>query len=287
MKSKSIPQSYQGRKPPQISRSKEKIDNFWLRQYILIGYAAKGTVYLSIGILAVQAAIFSGQEAGGTYLGLTFLAERPLGRLLVFLLAITLMGYVLRRVFQAILVPGSTASFSLRRIFKRIGYIMSALSYTGVAYTAVRIALGLGEYDDTLEDLANELFEQPLGEWLIFFGGVAIATIGIFYVYGAYTGSYISEFDSSDIHHRLEKWSRRIGKIGVASRGVAFVLTGIYFTLAAIVGNSELAGGLQNAFRVLATQPFGWLWLGAIGLGLIAYGLYMFVAARYRRYAVR
>ena len=44
--------------------SPEKITNFWLRQYILIGYAAKGIVYLLIGILAVQAAILR-QEAVG------------------------------------------------------------------------------------------------------------------------------------------------------------------------------------------------------------------------------
>ncbi len=269
------------------SKLPEKIENVWLKRYILLGYAAKGTVYLLIGVLAVQAAIFPNQEATGTYLSLTFVASQPLGKLLVFLLAIALMGYVLRRFFQVILVPGYANCSSLKCWLKRIGYAMSGLSYIGVAYSAVCIALGSGEYDDTAEDLANELFEQPIGEWLIFLGGIAIATIGIFYVKGAFTGSYISEFDSSDIHHRLEKWTRYIGKIGVAARGIAFILTGIFFTEAAISGNSELAGGLQNAFRVLATKPFGWLWLGLIGVGLISYGLYMYVATGYRRYALR
>ena len=227
------------------------------------------------------------KEATGTYLSLTLLAGQPLGKLLVFLLAIALMGYVLRRLFQAILVPGYANCSSRKCWFKRIGYAMSGLSYTGVAYSAFCIALGSGEYDDTIEDLANELFEQPAGEWLIFLGGIAITTVGVFYVRGAYTGSYISEFDSSDIHHRLEKWSRYIGKIGVAARGVSFILTGFFFTQAAIFGNSELAGGLQNAFRVLATKPFGWLWLGLIGVGLIGYGLYMYVATGYRRYALK
>ena len=64
-------------------------------------------------------------------------------------------------------------------------------------------------------------------------------------------------------------------------------MTGIYIIQAAIIGSSELAGGLQNAFQVLASQPFGQLWLGIIGMGFISYGLYMFVATRYRRYAVR
>ena len=266
--------------------SPEQISNLWLRRYILIGYAAKGTVYLLIGMLTVQAAIFK-QKAAGTYLSLSFLASQPLGKLLVSLLAVALMGYGLRRIFQAILVPGNNNPSGWKCQFKRIGYLMSALSYTCVAYTAFNIVRQSGEDDDTIEDLANELFDLPIGEWLILFGGIAVITIGISYVYGAYSGSYISEFDSKDIHHRLEKWSRRIGKLGVAARGVSFILTGIYLIQAAIIGSSELAGGLQNAFEVLASQPFGQLWLGAIGIGFMSYGLYMFVAAIYRRYAVR
>lgn len=266
--------------------SQEKISNVWLRRYILIGYTAKGVVYLLIGLLAVQAAVFK-QEAAGTYLSLSFLASQPLGRFLVLLLAVALMGYVLRRIFQAILVPGNDNPSSWKCRFKRIGYVMSAFSYTGVAYTAYNIVRQSGEDDDTIEDLANELFELPIGEWLIFFSGIAVITIGISYVYGAYSGSYISEFDSEDIDRRLEKWTRRIGKLGVAARGVSFILTGIYLIQAAIIGSSELAGGLQNAFQVLSSQPFGQLWLGAIGIGFISYGLYMFVATKYRRYAVR
>ena len=265
--------------------SREQISNLWLRRYILIGYAAKGIVYLLIGILAVQAAIFK-ERAAGTYLSLSFLASQPLGRLLVLLLAVALMGYVLRRIFQAILVPGANPS-SWKCQFKRIGYLMSALSYTGVAYSAFNIVRQSGEDDDTIEDLASQLFDLPIGEWLVFFGGIAVITVGISYIYGAYSGSYISEFDSEDIHHRLEKWTRRIGKFGVAARGVSFILTGIYLIQAAIIGSSELAGGLQNAFEVLATQSFGQLWLGIIGIGFMSYGLYMFVATRYRRYAVR
>lgn len=264
--------------------SSEQISNIWLRRYILIGYAAKGTVYLLIGILTVQAAIFK-QKAAGTYLSLSFLASQPLGKLLVLLLAVALMGYVLRRIFQAILIPEANPSGWSQ--VKRIGYFMSALSYTGVAYTAFNIVRQSAEDDDTIQDLANELFELPIGEWLVFFGGIAVITIGISYVYGAYSGSYISEFDSSDIDRRLEKWSRRIGKLGVAARGVSFILTGIYLIQAAIIGSSELAGGLENAFEVLANQPFGQLWLGVIGIGFISYGLYMFVVTRYRRYAVR
>ena len=263
------------------------ITNYWLRQYILLGYIAKGIIYLLIGVFAVQAAVFYDREATGTYLSLTSLAEQPLGKLFVFMLAIALMGYVLRRLFQIILLPRYSTISGFERLFKQAGYMMSGLSYAGVAYSALNIALKTGEYDNTAEDLADELFELPIGEWLIFLGGIAVLTVGILYIWGAYTGSYISEFESSDIHHRLEKWTRRVGKYGVAARGVSFVITGIFIVQAALVGNSEFAGGLQNALQALVAQPLGELWLGLIGLGFVAYGLYMFVAAKYRRYAIK
>lgn len=266
---------------------KQAVDNPWVRRYIMIGYAAKGTVYLFIGVLAIQAAIVSDHQAAGTYRTLTFLTYQFLGRLVVCLLAITLTGYVLRRLIQAILAPGKSNPWSFKCICQRIGYIMSALSYAGVAYSALNIIFELGEYDDTIEDLAYQLLEQPLGEWLILLGGIAVITIGLGYVYGAYTGSYISDFQKNNIHHKLEKWATYVGKLGVASRGIAFVVTGIFLVEAAITGNTELAGGLQNALRVLATKPLGWLWLSLIGLGLVCYGLYMYVATIYRRYTVR
>ncbi|MGF1478176.1 MAG: DUF1206 domain-containing protein [Cyanophyceae cyanobacterium] len=265
---------------------KRAIAHPWIQAFILIGYAAKGSVYLLIGILAVRAALIPAEEAAGTYLTLTTLARQPLGQLFLGLLAVALLGYVLRRLIQVAIDPGSH-SLSLKRVGKRIGYAMSATSYAGVSLTAANLAQGQGQNDDIIEDLANQLFELPFGEWLVFLGGLAVIAVGLGYLYGAWTGSYVSEFQSSDIHHRLERWATRIGKVGVAARGIAFVLIGTFTVQAAFYASSEAAGGMQHAFQTLEEQTFGSLWLGLVGTGFMAYGLYMFIAARYRRYAVR
>lgn len=263
------------------------LTNPWLRRYILIGYAAKGTVYLLIGLYAVQAAIYPEQEALGTYLTLSFVRYKPLGSLLVFLLGITLIGYVLRRLFQTILLPGHSNPWSLKSIVQRLGYIASGLSYAGVAYSAFNIVFELGEYDDSIQDFVRGLFERPTGKWLVLLGGILVIAVGISYVYGAYSGSYISDFRSFDLDRKINKWATRIGQVGVASRGVAFILMGTFLIQAAIYTDSKLAGGLQNALRELATKPLGELWLGLIGIGLTCYGIYMFAATMYRRYVIR
>ena len=70
-------------------------------------------------------------------------------------------------------------------------------------------------------------------------------------------------------------------------RQYILLLTGLFLIQAAWFGNSQLAGGLQNAFQLLAVQPWGAIWLGMIGIGFICYGLYMFAGTIHRRYTVR
>ncbi|KST70004.1 DUF1206 domain-containing protein [Mastigocoleus testarum] len=264
------------------------IANHWLRKFILVGYAAKGVIYLLIGLQATQAALFAKEKPLGTYLILSSFLRQPLGGFFLCLLAFGLMGYVLRRFLQVIREPRKSNSLKIIGIVHRLGYIISGLSYAGIAYSALNITLELGEYDDTIQDLVSELFEQPpLGKWLIFFGGITVVSIGISYIYGACTGSYISEFRSSEIDDRVEWWAKLVGKLGLSARGVAFILIGIFLIQAALYANPEAAGGLQNAFRTLAQQPLGWLWVLLVGTGFIAYGLYMFFTARYLRFPIR
>ena len=268
--------------------SSEVILNPFLKQYILLGYAAKGVIYFLIGILAIEAAILPEKKAAGTYNALKHLSVQPLGSIILCILGVALFGYVLRRLLQAIIYPGHDRGFGFTNVMQRTGYIMSSLSYAGVAYSAISIVLHLGKYNDHIQEWVEQLFNHVIaGEVIVFAAGIGVAGVGLGYLYGAYTGSYVSQFASPTIDKRLEYCARWLGKIGIAARGIAFAITGICLILASVSSDSGLAGGLQKAFRVLAEQPFGWLWLGLIGCGFIAYGIYMFVAARYRRYAIR
>ena len=257
----------------------------WLKQYILLGYAAKGTIYFLIGILAIEAAILPERKAAGTYTALKHLSGQPLGSILLCLLAITLTGYVWRRLLQAVIYPGHTSKLSPMALVQRLGYIISSISYGGVALSALNIVFGLDKYNHNIKHLVKNLFEQPIGVWIVLIGGIGVLGVGISYLYGAYSGSYICDFVLS--RPRLESYVQFIGKVGVATRGIVFMVTGLCLIQAAILSNADLAGGLQNAFHVLEQQPLGWLWLVLIGSGFIAYGIYMFVAAKYRSYAIR
>jgi len=64
--------------------------------------------------------------------------------------------------------------------------------------------------------------------------------------------------------------------------GVVFTIIGIFMIVAAVQFNPQKAKGLDTALsELLHLPPFGPVLLGIVALGLIAYGVYSFVEARY------
>lgn len=78
----------------------------------------------------------------------------------------------------------------------------------------------------------------------------------------------------------------RLGRLGLAARGVIFGIIGVFLIQAALQSNPNKAQGLDGALQELARQPFGAWILGTVATGLVAYGIYMLAQARYRRIAI-
>ena len=74
-----------------------------------------------------------------------------------------------------------------------------------------------------------------------------------------------------------------LGRIGYASKGVAFIVVGALFGWAAIAYDPKKAGGLDTALRTIKDQPFGSVLLTILALGIAAFGLYAFVWSRNAR----
>jgi hypothetical protein len=66
---------------------------------------------------------------------------------------------------------------------------------------------------------------------------------------------------------------------------VVLGVIGAFLVQAAVQTDPDKALGLDGALRTLACQPFGPYLLGAVAAGLMAYGAFMFVMARYRKIA--
>lgn len=262
--------------------AKIRISSSWLEQFIRFGFLSKGIIYLITGLIAIRASI-STYQVTGTSEALDQVAINLVGKLLLAILAIGLSGYVLWRLIQAVTDPEYDGELTAKRVLQRIGYATSGLSYAGVSYTIMSLTVGFAEQDDAVEDLASELTKHWWGLWVLLLSGMTVIIIGGSFVYGAYTGAYIGAFKSST-DRTIRRWTTWIGQVGYMARGISFITIGFFIALAAILADAASAGGLSSSLQYLQQWPFGAFGLGGIGFGFVAYSVYMFLAAWYRRF---
>jgi hypothetical protein len=67
------------------------------------------------------------------------------------------------------------------------------------------------------------------------------------------------------------------------AKGIALFVVGVLFVVAAVTADPEKASGLDGALKSLIDLPFGKVILVAVGVGLIAYGLFCGARARWAR----
>ena len=256
----------------------------WVEKLARFGYAARGVVYAVIGILAIQAAFSGRGQTTGTEGAIQTIAEQS--RILLVLIAIGLIGYALWRFVQAFLDPEGLGR-DAKGMVKRGAMLASGLIYSGLALTAFRLMSGSGGAAGSGEGgnqaLAASILDKPFGRWLVALAGIAVIASALAQIWEAYTRKFERKLTAGEMDEQERRLAVRTGQIGLASRGVAFLITGWFLVQAALTYDPSRVRGLGGALDTLARQPYGpWL-LGLVALGLIAFGAYSFLEARYRR----
>ncbi|SMB94979.1 protein of unknown function DUF1206 [Hymenobacter roseosalivarius DSM 11622] len=247
------------------------------------GFAAKGVVYLVLGTLAVMAA--TGVQGGKTAdkkQVLQTIQDLPFGRFLLGLVAFGLLGYVIWRLVQAFRDTEDKGS-DAKGLARRLGYAGSGLLYAGLAFAAGRTAFSGGAANQgggsTQQSMTAKLLAQPYGQWLV--GAIALGIIGagLYQIYRAYSGNFAKHVNSSSLPADQQKIVFRTGQIGYTARGIVMAIIGYFVLQAALHSNSGKVQGTEGAFDLLAGM--GPVVLAIVALGLMAYGVYMLVQAKY------
>jgi hypothetical protein len=251
-----------------------------------LGFAARGLVYLLVGWFALDAARLGSapadnQEAMGSLL------NKPLGHILVAAIAIGLAGYALWRLSEAVLDPERRGT-EPKAIVERIGFGWSALVHAFLAVYAGKLALHLtrpetNPSEERARSWSGWLLEQPGGEWLLGLIGLLLIGGAAAQAWKAWRGSFTRELAGNV---PLPGYVCLAGQIGYAARALVFLLVGWFLVHAALEASPHEAGGIGQALRTLREQPYGPVLLGITALGLMLFGLYSFIEARFRRIRV-
>ena len=247
------------------------------------GLVSKGSLYLLVGIIAADVSIGGGerlQDRGGA---LATLADSWYGKALVIVLAIGLAGYAAWRFAEAVLgrpLEGGKKEGWL----KRLGYLARAIWYLGLLGVALSALYGANEQGGSGNEdrFTGRVLEWPLGRWLVAAVGLGIFGAGVFNVWRGVTRRFRKNLKLRKMGELEEPAFTTAGVVGHLARGVVFGLIGFFLVRAAWDYDPKEAVGLDGALSQIVRQDYGDTLLGIVASGLIAFGLYCYVEARYR-----
>lgn len=248
---------------------------------IRLGYLSKAMVYILVGTLAVRvAAGLSGgrlTDPGGS---LYVILQKPLGNTLLLLIAIGLLAYAAWRIGGAIL---RWRPYTASGLGDRALAILRALVYGLVGWKALKLTLGLFGGDTGTEGLVREALGWPFGEWVIAACAAGVGWYGLVEIKDAFQGHLEEDLDSATLRQRAGEWALNVARAGIGARGVILVLLAYGLFHAAIAHRPHEAAGMGTSLELLNALPQGALMLGATAAGLMAYGVYQLLHARYVR----
>jgi Domain of Unknown Function (DUF1206) len=264
----------------------------WFKRMARLGYASKGILYMVVGWLVAKAALGSSSRTTSPIGALRAIVSQPFGKVLLGSMMVGLVGYVLWRSIQAIFDPEAAhqsvhpKSVNAKRIALRMGYALSGLSYAGLAMTAVELITETEiDTDYANSDGTANFLAQPVGQWLLGLAGLWVIGVGVSYLYYAYQGKFYRNFKLHQMSPLERALVKGLGRFGIAARGAVFGIVGGFLIQTAVLSEARAVKGLSDALLRLEQQPFGHWILGAVAVGLLAYGLYALVEARYRQIA--
>lgn len=259
-----------------FSDSREK----WFEKFARLGLVSKGIVYFLMGTLSVLAAFGLSQEKGDKAAAFRFIYEQPFGQVMLVIIAVGLFGHVMLRMFQAIKDTEDKGK-DLRGILDRIGYGLSALLYLAIGAYALKLALGEGGGEsDSRKFVVSKVLEYPGGEYIIGIASLIVIGMGVYQITRGVTGKFMKKVNL--LKSNMKDAFKTAGTLGYISRGIVLTIIGYFLFHAAWVSSPGEAQGTGAAFDFLENK-FGSFMMAVVALGLVGYGVFCFVKAKYQK----
>jgi hypothetical protein len=247
------------------------------------GYAARGVIYLIIGIFALLAARDSARSKD-SHSSLAALLSQPFGHFLVGLVVAGLLAFAAWRVLQALRDVDHHGT-RFKGLVIRAGLFAGGVVNGALALFALGLLIGdIGRGGDSsggqTQDLLAHLLSWPHSNLLVYLVALVPLGVGIAHLIKGWKASFEKYFEADS---EVMRYVRPVARVGLIARGVTFIEIAV---LLAISGSSYQAmhpPGMKDALDALQNLPAGSLALMLMALGLIAFSVYSFAEATWRR----
>jgi hypothetical protein len=140
-----------------------------------------------------------------------------------------------------------------------------------------------GGSDEEAKTWSARLMAHDGGRWIVVVAGAALIVTGAVLVVHALAQKFEDHLDVAQMNGWERKWLPRLGIAGYAARGAVAALIGAFFIQAGVTFDPKKAVGVDGALKRLAGEPYGPVLLVLVALGLVSFGLFSFVEARWRK----
>lgn len=233
-----------------------------------VGFATRGLLYIVIAVLILRTGRAEDPSGALEYLG------QGGGQVLLGIMAAGLVAYGIWRLADAV--------FDIERHgsdrtgwMERAGAGASGIIHLVLASQALRLMRGAALSGDGTQEGAKAALRLPGGWALVMVGAAVLFVLGAVQLAKAVKGTFLRYLDPVVARRQWVQWS---GRAGYAARGLVFLISGYLLLRAGIEEQARDAGGMSHALSWL-TNPFDLV----VGVGLLGFGLFSLVEARYRR----
>jgi hypothetical protein len=252
----------------------------WLDVVARAGFAVMALLHIVIGAIAVALALGAPGQAEPTG-AIEQLAANPWGPAVMWAGCIACGGLSLWQLSEATLRARHLPRGE--QLGKLISSGFLAVAYGSIGLSFAGFALGQrGDSGDSTRDFSTTVVSSPVGVPVLVGLGLTIIGIGVYFIIKGFGKKFKVELHHFEGTHR-GKLISLLGVTGHAAKGLALILTGLLFVIAAATNNPASSTGLDGSLKALRDHPLGPHLLLAIGAGFIAYGVFALVRARFGR----
>lgn len=267
-----------------VAKAKQKAAAPWVQRLEQLGFLVRGLIYIVIGLLALKLAIGAGGATTSPTSAILLMGRQPFGKLLLAVIALGLAGYSLWGFIRAILDPLRRGTDS-DGLIDRAGFLFSGISYAGLLVPTVLTLLNKpgASTQASATGVPATLMTGPWGKWLVIAFGLFWIGAGFGQWAEAYTARFLRDLKTGMMSTQETKTAKLLGQVGYAARGVVFVLIGLIVVKTVFAAGAAQPQGFNDALAALARAPYGFILLGAVASGLILFGIYSAMCAKWNK----
>lgn len=253
------------------------------RKVVLLGWAAKGVVYVTLAYLVLQMAFGSAPQQATTTGALQYIAQSAPGKIALVVLGVGLLAFAVGRILEVTTLAGPQIDTK-----DKVTAAVLAVVYASLAFTAFTIVGLAGSSSSSGGGSSQQqgsafLLGLPGGRYLVGILGLAVIAFGAMEAYKGVKQKFLPTLRTGEMSPGTRSMTTKLGTAAYVTKGAILALLGWFFLQSALTYDSDEAKGLDAALQEVASKTWGQVVLTLVALGLLAYGLFAFLESRYRR----